>query len=72
MPINVNEATAKIKAAGSSNVRAVPMPGQNVHSGTYQIEVKQSDGHWVVIAECPNKKIAEDIISQATSSVILG
>lgn len=71
MAVNVNEAVAKIKAVGSTNVRAVPMNGQNVHDGAYQIEIKQND-NWVIIAECPNKKIADEIIIQATNNVILG
>jgi len=71
MPVNVNEAVNRIKAAGTTNVRSVPMQGQNVHSGSYQIEIKENN-IWVVIAECPNKKIADDIISQATNNVILG
>ena len=71
MPVNVNEATKRIKAAGSSNVRSVPMEGANVQSGRYQIEIKEG-GNWVMIAECPNKKIADDIISQAVNNVILG
>jgi len=71
MPINVNEAIQKIKQAGSSSVRAVPMPGQNVLSGDYQIEVKAGD-MWSPIVVGVNKKIAEDIITQATNRTILG
>ena len=71
MTVNVNEAVSKIKAVGSSNVRSLPMEGQNVSTGTYKIEIKQN-GTWVTIAECPNKKIAEDIINQAINNVILG
>jgi len=71
MAVNVNEAIVKIKEAGSSNVRTVPMPGQNVNSGQYQIEINQA-GTWVPVATGISKKIAEDIISQATNRVILG
>lgn len=71
MPINVNEAIQKIKQAGSASVRAVPMPGQNVQTGNYQIEIKSGD-LWTPIVVGVNKKIAEDIISQATNRVILG
>ena len=71
MPVNVNEATQKIKAAGANNVRVVPCVGQNVHSGQYQIEVNES-GSWNIVATCPNKKIAEDIVSQAINRTILG
>lgn len=69
--IDVNEATKKIKAVGANNVRVVPCPGQNVHTGEHQIEVN-NDGSWSVIATCPTKKIAEDIVSQAVNRVILG
>jgi hypothetical protein len=47
------------------------MEGQNVQSGKYQIEVCEN-GTWVSIAECPNKTIADNIISQAVNNVILG
>ena len=71
MTINVNEAVSKIKSVGSSKVRCLPIEGQNVNTGTYKIEIKQNDT-WVTIVECPNKKIAEDIINQAINNVILG
>ena len=71
MFININEAISKIKSAGANRVRSVPVPGQHVSSGRYQIEILEGTG-WVPIAECPNKKIADDIISQATNNVILG
>ena len=71
MPVNVNEATRRIKAVGSSKVRSVPMEGANVQSGRYQIEIIEGGG-WVPIAECPNKKIADDIISQAVNRTLLG
>lgn len=71
MPINVNEAIQRIKQVGSSGVRAVPMPNQNVLSGDYQIEVKTA-AMWVPIVVGVNKKIAEDIISQAVNRTILG
>lgn len=71
MPVNVNEATQKIKAAGVNNVRVVPCPGANVQTGEYQIEINAA-GSWNVVATCPNKKIAEDIVSQAINRTILG
>tara|TARA_R110000868_G_scaffold45841_13_gene151839 strand:- start:1054 stop:1269 length:216 start_codon:yes stop_codon:yes gene_type:complete len=71
MAVNINETIKNIKAAGSSNVRSVPMEGANVQSGKYQIEIKDN-GNWVPIAECPNKKMADDIISQAVTNLILG
>jgi hypothetical protein len=71
MSVNVNEAVSKIKSVGRNNVRSVPMSGQDVHNGSYQIEIKENNT-WVSIAECPNKKIADEIIIQATNKVILG
>ena len=70
MPINVNEAIQRIKQAGSTGVRAVPMPNQPVADGDYQIEVM--DNGWIPIMTGIKKKIAEDIISQAVNKVILG
>jgi hypothetical protein len=69
--VNVNEAVERIKAAGAGNVRFVPMPGQSVNDGQYQIEVNQH-GEWVPVATGISKKIAEDLITQATNRVILG
>jgi hypothetical protein len=71
MPININEAIQKIKQAGSACVRAVPMPNQNVLTGDYQIEIKTGD-IWSPIVIGVSKKIAEDIITQATSRLLLG
>lgn len=71
MAVNVNEAIEKIKKAGAANVRTVPMPGQNVNAGDYQIEINES-GTWIPVATGISKKIAEDIVSQATNRVILG
>lgn len=71
MVINVNEATQRIKKAGANNVRVTPCPGQHVQTGQHQIEICE-DNSWIVVAVCPNKKIAEDIVSQAVNKVILG
>lgn len=71
MAINVNEAIQKIKQVGKSSVRAVPMPNHDVQTGDYQIEIKEGSA-WTPIVVGVNKKIAEDIISQATNKVILG
>ena len=43
MAVNINEAIMKIRAAGPANVRSIPMEGQNVHTGQYQIEVKEAN-----------------------------
>lgn len=71
MPINLNEAIQKIKTVGPSNVRVIPMPGQNIMTGNYQIEV-QDGGNWSSIVVGIKKSMAEDIVSQATNRVILG
>ena len=70
--INLNEAIMKIKAAGATRVRAVPMANQSVHSGSYQIEVAQGDGSWTAIVEGITKSVADELITQATNRVILG
>jgi hypothetical protein len=69
--ININEAIQQIKTAGASKVRVVPMPGANVLSGDYQIEILGSGG-WAAIVTGIKKSMAEDIVSQATNRVILG
>ena len=71
MPINQNEAIQKIKTVGPANVRVIPMPGQNIMTGNYQIEV-QDGGNWSSIVVGIKKSMAEDIVSQATNRVILG
>jgi hypothetical protein len=71
MPINLNEAIQKIKTVGPANVRVIPMPGQNIMTGNYQIEV-QDGGNWSSIVVGIKKSMAEDIVSQATNRVILG
>ena len=69
--MNINEAVQKIKRAGATNVRVVPMDGQSAISGMHKIEVKDQ-GTWFVVVEGIQKKMAEDIITQATNKVILG
>lgn len=71
MLVNVNEAAQKIKQVGANNVRVVPCPGANIQTGQYQIETCERNS-WSIIATCPNKKIAEDIVSQAINRTILG
>lgn len=67
---NINEAVAKIKKAGLHNVRSVPLDGQTFN-GKYKIEVREGET-WRSIAECPNRKMADDIINLATNRTILG
>ena len=71
MPINLNEAIQKIKTVGPANVRVIPMPGQNIMTGNYQIEV-QDGGNWSSFVVGIKKSMAEDFVSQATNRVILG
>lgn len=71
MPVNLNEAITRIKAAGPCNVRSVPMAGQDVISGRYQIEIRES-GTWSIVLEGTTRSMAEDIIRQSTNKVILG
>lgn len=73
MLINVNEAVQKIKACGNKNVRLVPMPGQSINDGDYQIEtLNESTKQWAPIISGIKKKMGEDLISQAINKVILG
>ena len=71
MTINVNEAIQRIKVAGVGRVRTVPMPGEDVNSDNYQIEINEG-GNWTSVVTGVSKRIAEDMISQATNRVILG
>lgn len=69
--IDINEAVIAIKKAGARKVRATPMPDQNVHSGNYQIEILE-DRQWRSIVQNVPKSTAENLITQATSRVLLG
>lgn len=71
MVANINEAVARIKKVGSSHVRSVPMPGQNVNTGNYQIEIDEGNG-WTPIVVGVQRSIADSIIQQAVNKVILG
>lgn len=70
MSLNINEAVEAIKRVGSSNARCVPMSGQNA-DGQHQIEIKEN-GSWTAIVTGLKKRMAEDLISQATNRVLLG
>lgn len=63
----VKEAVKRIQRAGVANTRIVPMLG----SQRVKIEALL-DGSWVTVAKDLDQKIAEDIIRQSTSRVILG
>lgn len=72
MAINLSEALVVMRKAGPNNIRAIPMSGQNVHTGLYKVEVKHGLG-WECVLEGIPKSTAENLISQAvTSRVILG
>jgi len=71
MPVSLNEALVRIRKVGAQGVRAVPMPNQNVHTGKYQIEIRDGDS-WSVLVEGLPRSSADDLIKQATNRVILG
>ena len=71
MAVNLNETIQAIKRAGVSNVRMTPMSGQNVHTGNYQIEIKEGTV-WRAVAVGMPKVTAANIIEQATNRVICG
>ena len=71
MAVNLAETVNRIKKAGPTNVRAVPMPGQHIHEGKYQVEVNEG-GMWVVVAESIPQSTANDLIRQSTNRVICG
>ena len=69
--ININEAIQKIKQAGASSVRSVPMTNESVDGGNFQIEVNLN-GSWTPVISGVKQSMAEDIIRQAFNKVILG
>jgi hypothetical protein len=71
MALDLAAAVQRIKRVGQTNVRAVPMSGQNVQGGDYQIEICEG-GSWSAIVTGIKQPMAEDIISQASNRVILG
>lgn len=64
-------ATILIKQAGSTNVRILPMQGQSITEGDYQIEIKKENA-WTPIMVGVKKPIAEQIVQNALNRVILG
>jgi hypothetical protein len=69
--VNLNEAITSIRRVGVTNVRVLPMAGENALEGKFQIEIKDT-GDWQTIVSGVSKSIAEGIVSQATNRVILG
>ena len=70
-PINLCETVQRIKKAGKTKVRAVPMTGQDFQSGQYAIEVCEG-GQWTPIVEGLSSGTANSIINQALNRVICG
>lgn len=71
MAVNISEALVVMRKAGPNGIRTMPMPGQNIHTGLYKIEVKQGSG-WASILEGIPKATADSLINQSTSRVLLG
>ncbi len=71
MSVDINSATAVIKRAGARNVRVLPMVGQSITEGDYQIEVKENDS-WHVVVTGIKKVLAEQLVQQALNRVICG
>jgi hypothetical protein len=71
MTANINEAILKIKQVGRGNTRIVPMTGESTLDGKQQIEICES-GNWRPVVAGVTRKMAEDIIGQASNKVILG
>lgn len=70
MTANINEAVQKIRQVGGTNARVVPMDGHGL-DGLHYVEIREN-GSWHAVVSGVTKKMAEDIISQATNRVILG
>ena len=71
MTANINEAIQKIKQVGATNTRIVPMPGQTALDGKQQVEICEA-GNWRAVVVGVTRKMAEDIVAQASNRVILG
>lgn len=63
----VQEAVQKIREHGIGNTRITPISG----SDKVKIEVK-SNSHWVTVLKDITQPMAEDVMRQASSRVILG
>jgi len=71
MSLNLNEAIQKMRKVGPCNIRTLPMPGQNIHTGQYRIEIREGLS-WVCIVEGLPKATADDLIRQSTNRVLYG
>lgn len=70
MTANINNAIDRIKQVGLTNVRIVPMAGQTV-GGSQQIEIREGK-EWNPLVSGLTRRMAEDIVNQASNRVILG
>ena len=70
MAINISEALVQMRKAGSKAIRMMPMPGQDINTGSYKIEIVQS-GQWIAILEGLPRTTAESLIAQATNRCIM-
>jgi hypothetical protein len=68
--MNINEAVIRIRKAGTSNVRVLPMDDQSF-TGLHRIEIRDQ-GAWVMVVEGLEKNMAENLVQQAIKKVILG
>lgn len=71
MTVDLNSATLLIKKAGPQKVRILPMTGQAINEGDYQIEIKD-DNNWSVIVSGVKKVVAEQLVGQALNRTICG
>jgi len=69
--VSLNEVRNRIRKAGVSNVRMVPMAGQSALDGNYQIEILE-DSQWSVLVDGLPKTAAEVIIRNSNNKLILG
>jgi hypothetical protein len=70
MPINISGALAEMRKAGSKGIRTMPMPGQDINTGFYLIEIAKN-GCWEPLLEGLPRATAESLIAQATNRVIM-
>jgi len=70
MAINISEALAEMRKAGPRGIKTMPMPGQSINTGSYQIDIAR-DGQWITILEGLPRATAESLIAQALNRVIM-
>lgn len=68
---DMSEAIARVRSAGASKVRSVPMAGSHAIDGKYQVEVL-AEGQWSPVLGGISKATADSIIAQAINNVLLG